>query len=235
MTDPTPPAPSPAPPPLVETPVWDGAVRLFHWTVVVLVIVSVTTGLKGGDGLAWHMRSGEALLALVLFRILWGFAGSGNARFGAFLRGPAAVAGYARSLLRPPHQTHATHNPLGGWMVVLLLLALLLQAGTGLFTNDDIFTDGPLVKKVSKDFSDLVSSWHRRFWWALVALVALHVGAVVTYLVAFRDNLVRPMVHGRKSLPPHLADPAAAHASPVRALVLLAASAGAVWWVVTRY
>jgi len=80
----------------VEVPVWDPAVRLFHWTIVVLLIVSITTGKLGGEWLVWHMRSGQTILVLLLFRVLWGFAGSGNARFAAFLRGPAAALRYAR-------------------------------------------------------------------------------------------------------------------------------------------
>jgi cytochrome b len=219
----------------VEVPVWDPAVRLFHWTIVVLLIVSITTGKLGGEWLVWHMRSGQTILVLLLFRVLWGFAGSGNARFAAFLRGPAAALRYARSLVRPPHHVHATHNPLGGWMVVLLIVALFAQAGTGLFTNDDILADGPLVKHISKDLSDAISTWHRRMWWLVVALVVVHIGAVVSYYVMFRDNLVGPMFSGRKQLPHGVGDPAAAAASIPRALVLLALCAFAVWWLVTKY
>lgn len=218
----------------IETPVWDWPVRVVHWAMVLLVVVQIATGLIGNEMLVWHMRSGETLLALVLFRVVWGFVGSPNARFVAFVRGPAAVFSYVRSLVRPPHEIHATHNPIGGWMVVALLLALLFQASTGLFTNDDIMNDGPLVKLISKDLSDSMSWLHRRGWWVVAGLSALHIVAVISYLAVLRDNLVYPMVHGRKMLPAPVADPGAAAASSTRALIVLAACGAVVWWTVNR-
>ena len=218
----------------IEVPVWDWPVRVVHWAMVVLVVVSLTTGLIGNEMLVWHMRSGETLLALVLFRLIWGFVGSSNARFASFVRGPAAVFAYIRSLVRPPHHVHATHNPIGGWMVVALLLALLFQASTGLFKNDDIMNEGPLVKLIGKDLSDAISSLHRRGWWVVAGLSGLHIVAVISYLTVLGDNLVYPMVHGRKILPPPVADPAAAAASSTRALMLLAVCGAVVWWTVNR-
>lgn len=97
------------PAPMVDraaVPVWDWPVRVVHWAMVVCLVGLVVTGLRKGDAMAWHMRLGEVLLALVLFRILWGFAGSGNARFASFLRGPRAAARYVRSRLKPPHEIH---------------------------------------------------------------------------------------------------------------------------------
>jgi cytochrome b len=184
--------------------------------------------------LVWHMRSGETLLALVLFRVIWGFVGSPNARFASFVRGPAAAVAYVRSCVRPPHQVHASHNPIGGWMVIALLLAMLLQASTGLFTNDDIMNEGPLVKLISKDLSDAISYLHRRGWWVVAGLSGLHIVAVISYLAVLGDNLVYPMVHGRKTLPRPAADPGAAAASNTRALILVAACGGVVWWMVNR-
>ena len=219
----------------VEVAVWDWPVRAVHWSIVVLVAMLLTTGLVKGDAvMVWHMRAGATLLALVLFRVLWGFLGSRNARFASFVRGPAAVLAYAKSILRPPHQPYATHNPLGGWMVVALLLAMLFQAGTGLFTNDDILTEGPLAKLITKDLSDAISTLHRRGWWVVAGLTSLHIAAVVSYLLALKDNLIRPMVSGVKLLPPGAARPADAAASNARALAVLALCAVAVWWTVNR-
>jgi cytochrome b len=201
---------------------------------VLLFVLLVISGLRGGDALQWHMRFGQALLALVLFRVLWGFVGSRNARFRAFVRGPRAAARYVRSRVRRTPEIHATHNPIGGWMVIALLVAMLVQIGTGLFTNDDILWDGPLAKHVSKETSDALASFHRRFAWVVVTLAALHVLAVVAYLTVFRENLVKAMVDGVKSLPADLADPSAASASGVRAMVLLAACGIAVWFVLHR-
>ena len=214
--------------------VWDWPVRVVHWAIVVLVIVLISTGLIGNDVLVWHMRAGGTLLALVLFRIVWGFVGSANARFTSFVRGPGSVVSYLRSILQPPHEIHATHNPIGGWMVIALLLAMLFQAGTGLFTNDDILNDGPLVKLITKDLSDSISSLHRRGWWVVAGLAVVHTLAVLAYYFVLKDNLVSAMVSGEKTLPVRVADSAAAAASTGKALALLLMCGVLVWWMFNR-
>jgi cytochrome b len=222
-------------PPSVTVAVWDWPVRVVHWAMVALVVTLLTTGLIGGDTLlVWHMRAGETLLALVLFRVLWGFAGSRNARFATFVRGPAAVAAYARSMRRPGRHAYASHNPLGGWMTVAILVVLLLQAGTGLFTNDDVLTEGPLARLVTKDMSDAISTLHRRGWWLVSGLALVHIVAVLSYLVVLKDNLVGAMASGRKRLPVAIGRPDDAAASSTRAAVLLALCAAVVWWTVNR-
>ena len=228
-SDPSPartgPAPAAADGPVA---VWDLPLRLFHWALVLLVVTLGATGLVKDDALRWHMRAGQALIALLLFRVAWGFAGSRHARFVSFVRGPAAVLRYARSLVVPPHEVHATHNPLGGWMVIAMLAALAVQATTGLFTNDDVLWEGPLAARVARDVSDAMSSIHRRGWWVVVALVVAHVAAVAVYRWVFKEDLVRPMIDGVKPLPPGAADPADAAASGTRAAVVLALCALAV-------
>jgi cytochrome b len=219
---------------VAEVTVWDLPIRVVHWSIVVLLVALIVTGKVGADWLEWHMRFGQALLALVVFRVLWGFVGSRNARFGAFLHSPGRVVRYARSIVRGGKEVHVTHNPLGGWMVVLLLAALLAQAVTGLFTNDDILWEGPLASRVSEALSDAISTVHRQFWWVVAALSIVHVGAVVAYLVLWRDNLIVPMWTGRKRLPPGAADPAHASASTARAVVMLVLCGLAVWYVVNR-
>jgi|SRR5579862_1456970 len=214
--------------------VWDAPVRLTHWAMVLLLIVLVASALIGGDAMDWHVRAGEAMLALVVFRIVWGFLGSRYARFSSFVRGPARVLTYARSIVRPPHQFHIGHNPLGGWMVIILLLALLVQAGTGLFSNDDVLTEGPLVRFITKDLSDAISSIHRKNAWIVVALACLHIGAVLFYLLALRENLIRPMIAGAKDVPS--AYVSAAHDAQSRnglAALLFAVCVCAVWFLVT--
>lgn len=215
--------------------VWDAPVRLTHWAMVLLLVVLVATALIGGDAMDWHMRAGEAMLALVIFRIVWGFVGSPYARFSSFVRGPGKAIAYARSLLRPPRQFHIGHNPLGGWMVIVLLLALLVQASTGLFSNDDVLTEGPLVRFISKDLSDAISSIHRKNAWFVVGLACFHIAAVLFYLTALRENLIRPMIAGAKDVPS--AYVTAAHDGASRnalAAVLFAVCACAVWFLVTR-
>ena len=214
--------------------VWDWPVRIVHWAMALLLVTLLTTAKIGGDAMEWHMRAGEAMLALVLFRVLWGFTGSRYARFSSFVRGPHAVIAYARSILVPPHELHVGHNPLGGWMVIALLLALLFQTGTGLFTNDDVLTEGPLVRLITKNLSDTITGFHHRNAWIVVALAIAHIGAVLFYLFALKENLIKPMLHGAKTLPAAGAI-AGADANNARAAVLFAACAAAVWWVVTRH
>lgn len=222
-----------ASPSLGQVRVWDLPVRLVHWSIVVLLAALLVTGLVGDEWLIWHMRFGQAMLALVVFRVLWGFVGSRNARFSAFLRGPGEIVRYVRSFTGR-HERHATHNPLGGWMVVLLLVALLVQAAAGLFTNDDVLYGGPLSERVTKDTSDAISVFHRRFWWVVATLSAVHIVAVLAYLGLWKDNLIVPMLTGYKALPEGAGTPEDAAASTVKATALLVACGLAVWYVANR-
>ena len=207
--------------------VWDWPVRLFHWLLVSLLAAAWITAEAGIEYMHWHMRCGYAVIALLLFRLLWGVWGSGSARFGRFLRGPGAVLGYARAWFsrRPRH--FLGHNPLGGWMVVVLLALLAVQAVSGLFANDDIFNEGPLMAWVSKDTSDWLTFIHKRNFDVLLVAVGLHVVAVMLYLVR-GDNLLKPMLTGRKP-PGDYADQPPVLAPLWRAALLMAVSAGAVW------
>ena len=175
---------------------WDLATRLFHGLLVVLVVFSFTTGKLGGPWLEWHMKSGYGILALLAFRLVWGFAGCANARFARFLRGPRAAIAYARTLFAGKPTPHPGHNPLGGWMVVLMLAVLLLQASTGLFTNDESSHEGPLASKVANATVDLMSVIHRYNSWAVVTLVAIHMAAIAIYQWVLKVNLIGPMIRG---------------------------------------
>ncbi len=216
----------------VAVAVWDGWVRLFHWGAVACIAVSYASA----QAEAWqvHYLSGYALLALLIFRILWGLAGSENARFATFLRSPlAGLKELARFTRREP-DTETTHNPAGAWMVLVLLLMLLVQAVSGLFTNHDVgFTysaHGPLANSVSEATSEWASGLHVTFINLLLAAIGLHVLAVLAYALVKRQDLVRPMVTGMKRLPDSAAR-APRHAPALLGLVLLAASALAVWWI----
>ena len=218
----------------VSTPAWDLPVRLFHWALVLLVAGSVVTGLLGGNLMVWHMRFGYAILALVLFRVLWGLAGSSTARFSDFLYGPRRVAGFAGALLKRREAHYLGHNPLGGWMVVVLLAALLFQASSGLFANDDIAIEGPLYPFIGKDLSDRLTGLHKLNIKLIYGLVALHVAAVLFHWLARGENLVRAMFSGDKQLPPETPGVPARFAGSGRALALAILSGLAVWLLVTQ-
>jgi cytochrome b len=177
----------------------------------------------------WHFRLGYLMLGLVLWRVLWGFFGSENARFTHFLRGPAAVARYAPSTLERKPDAMAGHNPLGGWSVVALLLVLFLQAGSGLFSSDDIFLFGPLAERVSADTMDAMSGLHETLTNVLLALIGLHLAAIGWHLVWKRENLIAAMITGRRAF---AVDPALRFAGWLRALALGAVSGGVVWAIV---
>ena len=179
--------------------VWDLPTRLFHWLLVTLVVSSFATGELGGNWMFFHGRCGELILALLIFRLAWGFIGSAPSRFRMFLAGPSTVLRYAQTLFRRVPDHRLSHNPLGGWSVIAMLLALLIQAGTGLFANDDIATEGPLYKWVSKAASDRLTSIHHFNHDVIIVLVAVHVAAVLFHLIYKRENLITPMITGMKS------------------------------------
>ena len=218
--------------------VWDVPVRLFHWTLVVLIATSYFSGRAGGDWMKLHFWSGYAILALLLFRVAWGFVGSTTARFSNFVKGPAAWVGYIGTSLRGGRTYEAGHNPIGGIMVVVLLLAVFAQAATGLFSADtDLGTvNGPLSGKIADAWVDRLTAFHETWIKVLLALIALHVAAAVLYLVVKRQNLIRAMVTGRKPAaevaPPGKPAPVLSFASPRLALSLLIVAAAIVYFVV---
>src|SRR5207248_8521952 len=167
----------------------------------VLVVFSYATGKIGGAWMEWHMRSGYAILALLGFRLAWGFMGPGQARSASFLRGPSTAAAYVRALRGGERRRTPGHNPLGGWMVMLMLALLLLQAGTGLFSNDESAHEGPLAAKVSEAMVDRMSAIHGWVQVVLVIAVALHVAAVLFYQLGLRIDVLRTMTAGAPTAP----------------------------------
>lgn len=180
--------------------IWDVPTRVFHWLLVALVLLQYGTAEWGWLSMRWHFWFGYATLALVLFRVLWGVYGSRTSRFTDFVRGPRAVLGYLRRQMRGEHVDPPGHNPLGGWSVLAMLLCLLVQAITGLFSSDAILNYGPLSGRVSDATVSLMTSIHVVNQDILLVLIGLHLAAVLLYAVALRINLVAPMLHGRKTL-----------------------------------
>lgn len=219
--------------------IWDLPTRLFHWLLVILMVLLWYTGdlggldlnlpLPGGEtyfvaNMDLHMWLGQALLALVIFRLFWGIFGSRTARFSSFVRGPKAVIAYFKALIRQGPPASFGHNPAGGWMVVLMLVLLAAQAVTGLFANDDIFSEGPLAHLVSSETSGQLTEIHGILFNGLLAAVALHVLAILFYALRGK-NLVRPMVTGR--VPAGEGEQRLVASG--WALLLLAVSGGLVW------
>lgn len=209
--------------PIHRVKVWDLPTRLFHWALVVLVAFNAATGLTGGLWqMDWHMRAGECVLALVLFRVLWGFSGGTQARFASFVKGPAGILAYLKGRATP-----LGHNPLGALSVLAMLGVLLVLAGSGLFADDDIFTKGPLAGKVAKSTRNLLTWVHKGAGWTLFGLIGLHLSAIGFYRLK-GENLVRPMITGFKEVPAAIAPDPGAEGRAWLALVLLALAGGGV-------
>lgn len=213
--------------------VWDLPVRLFHWSLAALVVFSFVTGKIGGAWMDWHLRSGYAILALLAFRLAWGLVGSDTARFASFLHPPRAAIGYVRARLGGRDPRVPGHNPLGGWVVIVMLAALALQAATGLFSDDEIATQGPLAVTVSNALVSRMSALHSYNEWVIVALVALHVAAIAVYRFAWRVSLVPPMIHGRAAIEDGVPAPRMRHGG--LALALFALACAAVYYLVVIY
>jgi cytochrome b len=207
---------------------WDLPIRLVHWSFVVLIPLMWWTA--EDHNISLHVKLGYGVLALVLFRILWGFFGSSNARFSQFVKGPGAVMGYLRKTFSGGEaEVHAGHNPAGGWSVVILLLLLATQVGLGLFALDEDNVGGPLTYLVSYETSRTLAERHELVFNLIVLFVVFHIAAVAYYAVVKKDRLVPPMITGSRDLPEAVEAPRLA---PLwKALVILALSAAFSWWI----
>lgn len=179
----------------MKTYVWDKAVRLIH-VLLILGVVSAFASYQL-DMMEWHMLNGYAVLAVVAVRVLWGFVGTPNARFANFIKNPREVWNYITTWKN--QKVPVGHNPLGGYAVLALLAALVLQGVTGLFSTDDILTEGPLYGAVSDMIGKLLTEIHEgNFWFILLPMIGVHITAIVIYWRVKKANLVKPMITGWK-------------------------------------
>lgn len=212
--------------------VWDLPTRLFHWTLALAIVGSVVSAKVGGNAMPWHFRLGLLALALVTFRLLWGVVGGRWSRFASFIYAPATVLRYLRGQAAPGENLDVGHNPLGSLSVFALLGIVAVQIATGLVADDEIANIGPLNRFVESALASSATGWHKEWGqWLLLALVALHVAAIVFYRLKHRKDLVRPMIVGDKPLPANT--PASADGPPQRLLaaVLALACAGLAVWI----
>lgn len=186
--------------------VWDVPTRVFHWSLVALVGVAWATAESSSEFVFQiHLLAGYLVLGLILFRLIWGFVGTRYARFNEFVRPWSTVRDYTKRLmaLQPPHSIG--HNPLGGWMIILLLAVLPGIVMTGLFGGEvrsgQLDQAGPLAHYVSMGFASDLKELHEGLFNILLVLVGIHVAGVITDIVLTRDNLVRAMITGYKALP----------------------------------
>lgn len=210
--------------------VWDLPTRAFHWALVLAVVSLVLTA--EFDALTWHMRIGLGVGALLVFRLVWGVVGGHWSRFSSFVRMPGTILRYLRGQTRPGDHFEVGHNPLGALSVLALLALLVLQVASGLVADDEVATTGPLNRFVSAAVAKLGTTWHTEVGkLILLALVLLHVGAIVYHRRKKNINLVQPMITGDKALPADTPASADTLATRLRALALLAACLALAAWV----
>jgi len=225
MADPLAASDSAAP---VRARLWDAPTRVVHWALVVLLLVSWFTA---GENMDVHRWSGYSVMGLVIFRIYWGVFGSQTARFASFVKGPKATLAYAGALGKRAPSEVAGHNPLGAVSVVAILALLVAQVTLGLFAVDiDGLESGPLSHLVSFDTGRLCAEWHELTFRALQALVVVHVAAVIFYLAYKRQNLIGPMITGRRAF---AADPGLRFA-PWWSLVIGVVIAFGLMWFISK-
>lgn len=200
--------------------VWDLPIRLFHWLLVASIIGLFVTGKLGGNWMEWHKLIGFFTLGLVVFRILWGLVGSEHARFASFVRGPGAVLAYLRGSpsggMPAAANPYLGHNPLGALSVLALLTVVLFQAVSGLFADDDILMRGPYASAVSGAISAQLTKLHKLNSDLILILVGLHLAAIAFYFFVKKENLVKPMLSGRKLADVSTAQAAQEASAPTR-------------------
>jgi cytochrome b len=215
---------------MLSTKVWDAPIRLFHWGIVILIAVSWFS--QEMNWMEIHFLSGYTMFAALLFRVVWGVVGSDTARFSRFLRSPVAALRHLVQLPRREPDMEIGHNAAGGWMVLLMLLLLAVQVGTGLCANDDIAAEGPFSRAVGEGWSDWLSHVHSVNFTLIEIAIVAHLLAILAYGVIKRHNLVWPMVTGWKRLPGTVQAPRMSSSGFAAALFAVAACCV---WALVRY
>jgi len=187
--------------------VWDLPLRLFHWTLVIAIAVAFLSAEEDSALNQWHVLSGWIVAILIVFRLVWGFVGGQHSRFSNFIR-PSRIGAHLRGVLSGHRQPSLGHNPLGAVAVVVLLGLAAATVWTGAGGAEDL---------------------HEIIGWTLLAMVGLHVAAVIVMSVFERENLVRAMISGDK---PAIHHPGASSARPptlIAWIIAVAVIAGTAW------
>ena len=227
---------SPSDTPVQKVKVWDISIRIFHWALVALIGFLWWSGTEGVE-MDNHVLAGYTVLGLIIYRIIWGFIGSHHARFINFVRSPIKALKSVPDVISVRSDSHHVgHNPVGGWMVVALILILLAQGLSGLGTTDDIFIDGPLVPYISDDMIYWLTDIHLMLPDFLIALVILHLAAVLFHDAFKRERLIQAMITGVKKVPESISDSIRHSELPaLRFLIVVALLSGIGWWLITHY
>lgn len=211
--------------------VWDLPLRLFHWLLAFGVVALWATA--EAEWMETHLRLGYGMIGLITFRLIWGFVGPRHARFSNFLVGPVTLWRHLQSLASSTAGQSIGHNPLGGIMVVVMIALLAVQAATGLFATDDVVWSGPYNPAVSSATADRLTGLHHFNFNLILAAVVLHIAAIAFYGFVKRQNLAAAMVTGRKPASVVPESEAITSSEIIKAIVALAISGGAVYWIIS--
>ena len=204
---------------------WDVPTRLFKWTLVVLIVAAWISSSFADPTMTVHKATGYAILTLLVYRVLYGFCGASTARFSAFVRPPREVLAYFRALRANKAEPYLGHNPAGGAMIVLLLLACGVQALVGLFASDGVTASGPFADRIGDNLSAWAASIHATWFYAILGLAAVHIAVNLYYQFRKKDNVIGAMITGRKAVAPFADERAVRERSPLVALACLAVAA----------
>ncbi len=211
-----------------EVPVWDLPIRIFHWFLVGVVVLGWATGEGDGAVFVVHEVAGYALLAALLFRLVWGASGSRHARFPEFIMPWRTVGDYAGRLMQFSPPRYVGHNPLGGWMVLLLLAVLFLLVVTGLFAAGEDGS-GSLAEELPRWATRASAEIHEDLFAVLSFLIVVHLAGVLLHSLLTGENLIRAMWTGRKLLGEKQARDEEPLVSALWAVPVVAVSIAMVW------
>ncbi|MCV2885951.1 cytochrome b/b6 domain-containing protein [Aestuariibacter sp. AA17] len=209
--------------------VWDLPTRLFHWGLVCALGFQWLSAEILEDSIELHAYVGYGILTLLLFRILWGILGTRYARFSEFVAGPKRTMSYLKGIKNGNPPESIGHNPLGAWMIIATLLIVLTQAVSGLFLTDDVLFTAPYYYVEAPELKSWMATLHNTLFNVILGISAVHILAIVLYKFKFKKDLVKPMIHGKKSVPEQHG---ISSSRMVLAVVLLATVAAFVWWLV---
>jgi len=212
--------------------VWDLPIRIFHWSFVAILISLWYTSDQDRGLIEIHMKLGYVALSLVIFRVLWGFFGTKHAQFKNFIPSFYQIKIYIQSSRLAKVKSYVGHNPIGSLMVIFILFMVLLQAISGLFIDDDVFSAGPYNGVLSSEFEKLFNTIHHNGFDVILALGAMHIAAVFYYLIIKKQNLIKPMFSGKKAAENIKSEDVIQHSKLLRAVVIACIVAAFVYWLV---
>ncbi|TWX47419.1 cytochrome b/b6 domain-containing protein [Colwellia hornerae] len=212
--------------------IWDLPLRIFHWLFSCTVIASWYTSDQDNNLIELHMQLGFFALGLLVFRILWGFLGTKHSLFSSFFPTPKRLIKYISDIKNKQVQKSSGHNPLGSLMVILMIVLISLQAISGLFINDDVFSSGPYYDSVSKEVEQVMVFLHHNVFDFMIAAIGLHLLAIVYYVHVKKQSLILPMITGKKLTDKINKADEITHSKLWLALIILLVVVAFVYWLV---